>query len=45
MIKKFGIQKVEEMLNDKKPYKIRDFELENLLEGYKVKVILLAKAK
>ena len=45
MIKKFGIKKVEEMLNDKKPYKIRDYELENLLEGYKVKVILLAKAK
>ena len=45
MIKKFGLEKVENMLNDKQIYKVHDYELEEMIVIYTQKTIELAKKK
>lgn len=45
MIKRYWLEKVEEMLNDKKPFKIRDFEMEHMLQEYSIKACKLAYSK
>jgi len=45
MIKKFWLEKVENMLNDKQIYKVHDYELEEMIVIYTQKTIELAKKK
>lgn len=45
MINKFWKEKVEEMKNDKQPYKIESWRMEEMIEEYKWKVEELKKLK
>ena len=45
MIKKFGIDKVQEMINDKEIYKIKEWQLEEMLKEYVIKCEEMAKSK